>query len=38
MVPDDPKLLDDSGDVPKPNGLVGGSIPGPENVSLLDIN
>ena len=36
MVQDDPKLLDDSGEVPKPNGVVGGSIPDHEIVSLLD--
>ena len=36
MVRDDPKLLDDSGKVPIPNGVVGGSIPGREIVSLLD--
>ena len=31
-----PKLLDDSGEVPKPDGVVGGLIPGHEIVSLLD--
>jgi hypothetical protein len=36
MVRYDPKLLDDSEEVPKPNGVVGGSIPGHEIVSLLD--
>ena len=33
---DDPKLLDDSGEVPKPNRVVGGSIFSREIVSLLD--
>ena len=32
----DPKLLDDSGEVPKLNGVAGGSILGREIVSLLD--
>ena len=32
---DNPKLLDDSGKIPKPNGLVGGSIPNREILSLL---
>ena len=32
----DPKLLDDSGEVPKLNGVVGGLIIGCEIVSLLD--
>jgi hypothetical protein len=36
LVRDDPKLPDDSGHVPKPNGVVGNSILGRENVSLLD--
>lgn len=36
MVQDDAKLLVDSGDVPKLNGLVGGSNPGRETVFLLD--
>jgi hypothetical protein len=31
------RLPDDSGEVPKPNIVVGGSIPGREIVSLLDI-
>ena len=31
-----PKLPYDSGEVPKPNEVVGGSIPGREIVSLLD--
>ena len=35
-VQDDPKLLDDSGEVPKLNGVIGGSILGREIVSLLD--
>jgi hypothetical protein len=35
-VRDDPKLHDDSGEVPKPNGQVADSIPGCEIVSLLD--
>ena len=38
LVQDDPKLPDDSGKVPKSNGMVGGSIPGHEIVSLLDEN
>ena len=38
MVQDDFKLLDDSGEVPKPNGVVGGSILGHEIVSLLEGN
>jgi hypothetical protein len=33
---DDPKLLDDSGEVPRPNGVVGGSTLGREIASLLD--
>jgi len=36
LVRDDPKLLNDSGKVPNPNGVVGGSIPSCEIVSLLD--
>jgi hypothetical protein len=36
MVQDDLKLLEDSGEVPKSNGVVGGSIPGREIDSLLD--
>jgi hypothetical protein len=36
MVRDNPKLLEDSGEVPKPKGRVGGSIPGCEIISLLD--
>ena len=36
MVRDDPKLSDDGGEVPKPNGVVGGSIPVSEIISLLD--
>jgi hypothetical protein len=38
VVRDDRKLLDDSGDIPKPNEVVGGSIPNCEIVSLLDGN
>ena len=34
-VRDDLKLPDDSGEVPKLNGVVGGSIPNREIVSLL---
>ena len=30
IVRDDPKLRDDSGEIPKPNRVVGGSIPGRE--------
>jgi hypothetical protein len=30
IVRDDPKLLDDSGEIPKPNKVVGGSISGRE--------
>ena len=37
MVPYNPKLLDDSGEVPKLNGVVGGLIPDCEFISLLDI-
>ena len=33
---DDPKLSDDSGHVPKPNGVVGGLTSGHEILSLLD--
>ena len=29
-------ILDDSGEVPKPNGVVGGSISNHEIISLLD--
>ena len=36
MVKDDHKLLDESGEVPESNGVVGGSIPNREIVSLLD--
>jgi hypothetical protein len=37
MVRDDPKLPDDSGEVPKLNGMDGGSIPiSLELISLLD--
>jgi hypothetical protein len=36
LVQDDPKLLDDSGEVPKLNGVLGGSNPGREIVFLLD--
>jgi hypothetical protein len=36
VVRDEPKLPDDSGEVPKPNRVVDGSIPGYEIVSLLD--
>jgi hypothetical protein len=35
LVQDDPKLLDDSGNVPKPNEVAGSSTPGSEIVSLL---
>ena len=38
MVRDNCELSDDSRDVPKSNGLVDGSNPGLENVSLLDKN
>ena len=38
MVRDDLKLPDDSGEVPKPNGVVGSPIPGCEIISLLDGN
>lgn len=37
MVQDDPKLLDDSGEAPNLNRVVGSSIPGSEIVYLLDI-
>jgi hypothetical protein len=33
---DDPELPDDNGKAPKPNGMVGSSIPDHEIVSLLD--
>jgi hypothetical protein len=36
MIQDILKLLGDSGKVPKPNGVVGGSIPGCEIVFLFD--
>jgi hypothetical protein len=36
LVRDDPKVPDDSGEVSKSNGVVGGSIPGHEIASLLD--
>ena len=38
MVQDDPILVlpDDSGEIPKSNGVVGGSIPRREIISLLD--
>lgn len=36
VVRDDPKLSNDSGELSKPNGAVGGSILGHESVSLLD--
>jgi len=36
LIQDDPKLLDDSGEVPKFKEEVGGSIPSCEIVSLLD--
>jgi hypothetical protein len=36
MVQDDPKLPDDSEEVSKPNGMVGGLIPNREIFSLLD--
>jgi hypothetical protein len=35
-VQDEPKLLDDSGKVPKLNEVIGGSIPGCKIISLLD--
>ena len=35
-IQDDPKLLEDSGEVPKPNEVVGGSIPSCETIFLLD--
>jgi hypothetical protein len=34
---DDPKLPDDDGNIPKPNGVVGGSNPGHEIVSMPDM-
>jgi hypothetical protein len=36
-VQDDPKLPDDSGEVPKSNEVVGSLIPGCKITSLLDI-
>lgn len=36
MVQDDPKLLDESGEAPKPSGVISGLIIGHEIVSLLD--
>ena len=36
LVRDEPKLADDSGELPKPNQLVDDSIPDHEIVSLLD--
>ena len=36
LVQVDPKLPDDSGEVPKPNKVVGGLILGREIISLLD--
>jgi hypothetical protein len=38
LVQDDPILIlpDDSGEIPKPNGVVGSSIPRCESISLLD--
>ena len=36
LVQYDPKLPDDSGEVPKPNGVVGGWNPGYEIICLLD--
>ena len=36
MVRDNPKLLDDSGELPKLKEVVGSSIPDREIVSLLD--
>ena len=36
LVQDNPKLLDDNGEVPKPNRVVGGLIPGHTIISLLD--
>ena len=36
MVQDDLELPDDNREVPKPNGVVSGSIPGREIISLLD--
>ena len=36
-VRDDPKLINDTGEVPKPNWVVGGSILGCEIVSQFDI-
>ena len=36
-VRENPKLQVDNAEVPKPNGVVGGSIPSHEIVSLLDV-
>ena len=36
LVQNDPKPPDDNGEVPKPNRVVGNSIPDRETVSLLD--
>ena len=36
LVWNDPKAPDDNGEVPKPNGVVGGSTPSREIVSLFD--
>ena len=36
LVWDDPELLDDNEEVPKLDGVVGGSIPGCDIVYLLD--
>ena len=38
VVRDESKLPDDSGEVPKPNGVVDGLIPNHEIVPLLDEN
>jgi hypothetical protein len=38
LVRDNPKLPDDGGKAPKLHGVVGGSIPSREIVSLLDGN
>ena len=35
LVQDNPKLLDDNGEVPKLNIVVGSSIPGCEIISIL---
>ena len=37
LVQVDPKLPNDNGEVPKPNRVVGGSIPGYKIISLLDM-